>query len=600
LVRRLPIVPAPAAGESFASYIDQLSRRYQAPLGTVLTATGLCGYPPRPSELAGYGVYLTRARMSAFCSATGLDRTHVEAMLLRSYDGIAANFEPLKNEAVDGYLEVTRREWLLFRGSRLCPDCLVERDGAWNLSWKLPWSFACVQHKRLLIDRRPGCGMWAAEGRGASHGAPPFFGRVPEPFRCNNSPPPDRRPPGARGPCGHELLGTVTDCIASAPDLLEAQRAFTDIIETGEATVASQKVLAREYLSEARTLFALLLHFAAPDDLRPSPPTAARAFDDFVARREAAAANRLRLRRNGPHTVVYRRSQRDVGLAAAAAPTIHRYLGSSSTDELRERLRWLAEAIYERRGQRTGLRDQYGITARMEALLLDGMPSRRSRLWVRERTDNGRRMSTDELARRVPQVLWPDVWSERFAHQLPTNRDIEARRFLSMALVKYGSQCSWEQAAEALQCPDVSQGVFVGWVYRATRGGVAEQLRTQIATLFDALYQDQPWVDYGARRTAFRDLSGIEAEAWDAALLAAGVRDGRGRRYCAATWLWCELTGGYLPYAPPLASTPKRAREMYTRFTRNELPALRPALLDYGTKLLAAKGLAGGVEFRAP
>lgn len=48
--------------------------------------------------------------------------------------------------------------WGRVYGSRFCPDCLAASGGAWKLRWRLVWTFACLQHRCLLVDRCPRCG----------------------------------------------------------------------------------------------------------------------------------------------------------------------------------------------------------------------------------------------------------------------------------------------------------------------------------------------------------------------------------------------------------------------------------------------------------
>lgn len=43
------------------------------------------------------------------------------------------------------------------RGLRVCPQCLVERDGRLKMHWYLLWSFACVRHARMLVPIRDSC-----------------------------------------------------------------------------------------------------------------------------------------------------------------------------------------------------------------------------------------------------------------------------------------------------------------------------------------------------------------------------------------------------------------------------------------------------------
>ena len=42
--------------------------------------------------------------------------------------------------------------WQRRAGARFCPDCFESRNGRWRLTWYLHWSFACVEHQRLLLD----------------------------------------------------------------------------------------------------------------------------------------------------------------------------------------------------------------------------------------------------------------------------------------------------------------------------------------------------------------------------------------------------------------------------------------------------------------
>ena len=44
------------------------------------------------------------------------------------------------------------------RGCRYCPRCLTDHNGQWQLRWRLPWVFACTDHRLLMPDQCPGCG----------------------------------------------------------------------------------------------------------------------------------------------------------------------------------------------------------------------------------------------------------------------------------------------------------------------------------------------------------------------------------------------------------------------------------------------------------
>ncbi|MFB7918665.1 TniQ family protein [Streptomyces sp. NPDC056061] len=96
-------------------------------------------------------------------------------MALAHYDGRALQMSP-------GGRAVTRHVlWGRGRGSRFCPDCLHSSGGRWQLSWRLGFSFACTQHRRLLADHCPHCGRVPRQR--------PRSGRsVPRPELCGNTP----------------------------------------------------------------------------------------------------------------------------------------------------------------------------------------------------------------------------------------------------------------------------------------------------------------------------------------------------------------------------------------------------------------------------
>ncbi|MFE4612683.1 TniQ family protein [Streptomyces niveus] len=51
----------------------------------------------------------------------------------------------------------TAGAWILRRHSNFCPKCLSQ-DGRWRLEWKLPCSFACLDHRVYLRNCCPRCG----------------------------------------------------------------------------------------------------------------------------------------------------------------------------------------------------------------------------------------------------------------------------------------------------------------------------------------------------------------------------------------------------------------------------------------------------------
>nr|WP_238350852.1 TniQ family protein [Kribbella shirazensis] len=125
---RVPVLP----GESLDSWLEALARRNGLTLTAFLRVLGITpGYYTRqlvtdlPPELV--------RRLEA-CTATPAGRLD-QAVVAPRFP-----FEP-------------NRE----RNCRFCPQCLTEHDRRWQLSWWLPWVFACTTHHALLHDTCPNC-----------------------------------------------------------------------------------------------------------------------------------------------------------------------------------------------------------------------------------------------------------------------------------------------------------------------------------------------------------------------------------------------------------------------------------------------------------
>lgn len=622
-VRRLPRVLTPADGEPLPSYVARMAHVYRVPTNDMLAALGLSPTPTGRPKLVGYGTLLPRAQRAAMHAATGLPAERIAGMLLARYDGLAADLSQLNHEYPASFVAVARRQWLLFRISRLCPDCLAERSGAWKLSWKLPWSFACTRHACLLLERCPSCGHQHGHGTGDSC-LPPLTGSVPDPLACAGRPAPPPSAPATRrkrrgpspGPCGQALAGLPTcDLTGSGTAILAAQTALDQVLDSHTGRVAGDSVPALEYFAEARSMYSLWLHHGHVDDIAPAPEPVTAALAGFYAQRDAVRASGDGGLRRGDgsdddrelrsdpsthrkHIVMYRKTLTNVAVTAALAPTVTGLLANTNNHELCEQLKPLARRIYDRHGGRLSLRDYYGVSSRVEAALLAGMPRRRSALWVTSEVDRlmaADRPRPDQVARFVAPLLWRDSWAEHFAHLIVTRADWPARRFLSMQLVKLATQCSWDAAAAALGYCDMRPGVAIGYVNRASRDKTIDALRRAAEAVLQQVRgpgwtQDIARVDYSARRAALAHLHRIDHAAWQNILAQAGARDSNKRRYCAAIWLWSELTGGYPTDAPGWVGTPERALEMYRQFHRDALPQLREPLLAHGRTLLVRAG----------
>ncbi|MFF1649876.1 TniQ family protein [Streptomyces sp. NPDC058240] len=123
--------------------------------GDVLTSVGLLHRGPSgpvDSGILGRLVTLLDADQAAALAWTaGATQAQVHAMTLARYDRRVHVVDPQRRRVEARYV------WGQARGSRYCPACLAESGGRWLLSWRLGWSFACLDHHLLLVDACPRC-----------------------------------------------------------------------------------------------------------------------------------------------------------------------------------------------------------------------------------------------------------------------------------------------------------------------------------------------------------------------------------------------------------------------------------------------------------
>jgi hypothetical protein len=91
-------------------------------------------------------VLLRPGEQAALSAATGADPGVLSAMTLERYDQVAVSIDRERRTLTHP------PAWRRHAGSRYCPACLRETGGRWQLSWRLPWTYACLIHSCLLAD----------------------------------------------------------------------------------------------------------------------------------------------------------------------------------------------------------------------------------------------------------------------------------------------------------------------------------------------------------------------------------------------------------------------------------------------------------------
>ncbi|WP_326495973.1 TniQ family protein [Curtobacterium sp. 260] len=171
-----------------------------------------------PNEVRALGTSIQPAEMAALVRATGLTPIRLQGMTLSQYDGRALTLKRTAN-----HLESLRSDfpWVRRSGTRFCPPCLAEKPGVFLMGWRFNWTFVCLEHRQVLSDVCPGCGLELPEPHGSRT-------RPRDPNRCN------RRICTSFQDfyCETRLDGdTHSEQLPADSPILRAQRLINDVIE---------------------------------------------------------------------------------------------------------------------------------------------------------------------------------------------------------------------------------------------------------------------------------------------------------------------------------------------------------------------------------
>ena len=601
----LPIRPEPAYGEALPSYLDRLAAFWDVRLQTMLALTGIVDEDHGSIQPVAYGAALSPERLQTFSYVTRLPEESVSGMLLASYDRIAYDFASQDLWQPKVLRKAACREWVYFAGSHMCPLCLEESSGAWKLAWKLPWSFACVRHRCLLMDTCPSCERRTGIGRLDVKCAPPFTSKVPIPSTCRNallSLPDLRR--SSPGICGHPLTQVPALLLqdrTSSP-ILDAQRRLDRALEGKEQIVGGEEVSSMEYFHDLRSACAMILSLGTPEDLQDVTPQVREAFAQYVEYREALRDERGDLVaagghwRGGPHHKPYTATPQSAALMAAIVPRAITILDAPSTEDLAGSLEPFVLRLRERN---KNVRREMGIFMFSERL--EGAFESYQEPYL---TTVGRLGLSRGKAKpvgptlaglipdHIPQLLWKDTFDKLFAELFVYGILSEeyARIFCSMSLVKLVGDHTWDGSGLELGLPEgIGRNIANAGIVILNENSNTDLFKSRLYGLAEQLAQESYLTDYGFRRRVLADLDDIDSTEWSRICKSAGIRRGRlGRRSGAASaWLWCQLTEGHRRLAPWFLKNGDDASYMvYCRFLDEALDKLETGLLAYGDSLL--------------
>jgi hypothetical protein len=253
--RTLPISVRPHPGESFHSLMIRLAARNEAPLHTVMAATGFIDRAHFKTLPRSYGVTAEPERLQNFAAATRIPLDQVQATMLTALDGVCLDLGDLRRRGGSALRGAAMREWLYAAGSHVCPQCLDE-DGYWRLRWKVPWSVACIRHRALLVSFCSGCARRMQSGRQDGSTIPVLPSVVPDIGICHNPLPSGISVSGRKEVCGIDLTAVYGEPLDGHPRLLDAQKLIDERFEAGPGEGSLS------FFATLRTLCAVVCGFA--------------------------------------------------------------------------------------------------------------------------------------------------------------------------------------------------------------------------------------------------------------------------------------------------------------------------------------------------
>ncbi|MEU7448845.1 TniQ family protein [Streptomyces diastaticus] len=209
---RLPYVVEPLPVEALDSWIEAYARQLIVTSGEFLTFIGLPGTLPERML-----VKLLPEEAAVLARRTGVSPEALRAMTLEPFDQITVKVRHTTRGLS------SPPHWRRHKGSRYCPTCLAETGGRWQLSWRSPWTFACIRHAQLLVETCEGCGH-------RPHPAGRQPAGVTKPARCTMARDLARGSKGARLPCNTDLTAAVAQPIPADGQIIRAQHYVDTVI----------------------------------------------------------------------------------------------------------------------------------------------------------------------------------------------------------------------------------------------------------------------------------------------------------------------------------------------------------------------------------
>ncbi|WP_241562302.1 TniQ family protein [Streptomyces hoynatensis] len=580
--RTFPIRLAPLPGEALDSWLEALAHRMDTRYGDVLSDLGLTTTRIGRRNLdlpTDWTVALLDQEAARVAHATGVDQKLVQSMTLMRFHGRSVLID-LDTRQVN-----RKRLWGRGNGSRYCPDCLADSGGRWQLVWRLGWSFACLQHCRLLADLCPNCQRTPRQRLFSLEAQP-------TPGRCGTRPSRRVEPIRTSG-CGHDLSTTHTLHLPRDHPALVAQHHLLHTIETDRADFGLYAQLpqpASVALSEIRAVAGRVLTNVTAFDLFAWAPEDILGANGASQHPDGATKHKMLIRPGfmAPPTAIR---------TAIAVTAALRILGQPSPPPAVSAMRQLIDSCRDSAEKTTATTITTwgrgtGPVLRSVQLAALGPSMRPSDQLRRRATSFPTRPRIDEQqlghrARTLPSVFWPS-WLVRLSPPGVYPRLLAPA--LATATLLVGSRLHLNAAATILG--SATDGRVVSRMLQLLKDQqcweAASVALVRLAEFLDAC--DVP-IDYERRRRL--DYSNLLPNSlWAELCRAVEYRPGGElRARVARCVLFHRISGLPIESAPGFADTEQAPfRSECERFGEARPPAVAHALDDVARDFLAAHG----------
>lgn len=249
-LRKLPFRLEPIEGEALWSYAIRLANRLEC---SVFNTLKFIGIPPKPRAVQISFLSLlhpTAPQMVNLAYATRLSVNIVKQMTLASYENEIMDATDVEKFEVSPRNLLSGTYWISSKISPMCPMCLKEDRGAWQLNWMIPWTFMCRRHEVFLqlnclaCNRILGPDLYRIKVQEAHHLALPTLSLYSDYLKCT----PKSEWGIIRCTCAYELLTYSPVSTSGWSELTKLQSYLHEIMKGEPATFSGRNVSSVEYL----------------------------------------------------------------------------------------------------------------------------------------------------------------------------------------------------------------------------------------------------------------------------------------------------------------------------------------------------------------